>query len=85
MATDCDVVVVGAGLAGLSAARQMAIHGLDVRVIEAADDVGGRVRSDYVDGFTLDRGFQLYNPAYPEAARVLDHDALDLRDRKSVV
>lgn len=79
MATDCDVVVVGAGLAGLSAARQMAIHGLDVRVIEAADDVGGRVRSDYVDGFTLDRGFQLYNPAYPEAARVLDHDALDLR------
>ena len=75
----CDVVVVGAGLAGLSAARQMSIHGADVIVVEAAGTVGGRVRSDVVDGFTLDRGFQLYNPAYPEAARVLDHDALDLR------
>lgn len=74
----CDIAVVGAGLAGLAAARQVAIHGVDVRVIEAADDVGGRVRTDVVDGFLLDRGFQLYNPAYPEAARVLDHDALAL-------
>jgi hypothetical protein len=57
----------------------LAIFGADVRVIEAADAVGGRVRTDKVDGFTLDRGFQLYNPAYPEAARVLDHQALDLR------
>jgi len=74
----CDIAIVGAGLAGLAAAREASIHGLDVRVIEAADDVGGRVRSDDVDGFILDRGFQLYNPAYPEAARVLDHEALDL-------
>ena len=73
-----DVVIVGAGLAGLAAARELSIHGVDVCVLEAADAVGGRVRSDYVDGFTLDRGFQLYNPAYPEAARVLDHEALDL-------
>lgn len=79
MPTRCDVVVVGAGLAGLAAARQLAIHGADVRVLEASEAVGGRVRSDEVDGFTLDRGFQLYNPAYPEAARVLDHEALDLR------
>ena len=74
-----DVVVIGAGLAGLAAARQLAIHGVDVVVLEAGDDVGGRVRTDRVDGLLLDRGFQLYNPAYPEAARVLDHDALDLR------
>ena len=74
-----DVVIVGAGLAGLAAARQLAIHGVDVIVLESADDVGGRVRSDRVDGLILDRGFQLYNPAYPEAARVLDHGALDLR------
>lgn len=74
----CDIAVVGAGLAGLAAAREAAIHDLDVRVIEAADDVGGRVRTDAVDGFLLDHGFQLYNPAYPEAARVLDHDALAL-------
>jgi len=78
MAQTHDVVIVGAGLAGLAAARQLAIHGADVRVVEAADAVGGRVRSDHIDGFTLDRGFQLYNPAYPEAARVLDHQALDL-------
>lgn len=74
-----DVVVVGAGLSGLAAARQLAIHDVDVVVVESADAVGGRVRSDRVDGLTLDHGFQLYNPAYPEAARVLDHEALDLR------
>ena len=77
--TQHDVIVVGAGLAGLAAARQLSIHGIDVVVLEAGDDVGGRVRTDRVDGLLLDRGFQLYNPAYPEAARVLDHDALDLK------
>lgn len=74
-----DVVVVGAGLAGLAAARELSINGIDVLVVESSDDVGGRVRTDLVDGLRLDRGFQLYNPAYPEAARVLDHDALELR------
>ncbi len=74
-----DAVIVGAGLSGLAAARQLSIHGAQVCVVEATDGVGGRVRSDRLDGFILDRGFQLYNPAYPEAARVLDHEALDLR------
>jgi len=74
-----DVLVVGAGLAGLCAARLLCSAGLDVAVIEASDAVGGRVRTDVVDGFRLDRGFQLYNPAYPEGRRVLDHEALDLR------
>lgn len=74
-----DVVIVGAGLSGLAAARELSIHGLDVALLERADDVGGRVRTDHIDGLTLDHGFQLYNPAYPEAARVLDHAALDLR------
>jgi phytoene dehydrogenase-like protein len=74
-----DVVVVGAGLAGLCAAKVLVEAGLDVLVLEASDEVGGRVRTDVVDGFRLDRGFQLYNPAYPEGRRVLDHDALDLR------
>ncbi|MEZ5115460.1 MAG: NAD(P)/FAD-dependent oxidoreductase [Candidatus Nanopelagicales bacterium] len=77
--TSAQVVVVGAGLAGLAAARQLAIHGVDVRVLEASDGVGGRVRTDTVDGLLLDRGFQLYNPAYPEGARLLDHEALSLR------
>ena len=74
-----DVVVVGAGLAGLCAARRLHQHGLDVVVLEASDDVGGRVRTDDVDGFLLDRGFQLYNPAYPEGRRVLDHRRLHLQ------
>ncbi len=66
VANRVEVVVVGAGLAGLRAAQLLAAAGRQVVVLEAGDGVGGRVRSDHVDGFTLDRGFQLYNPAYPE-------------------
>ena len=74
-----DVVVVGAGLAGLACAGRLVAAGLEVLVLEAADAVGGRVRTDRVDGFLLDRGFQVLNTAYPEARRVLDLAALDLR------
>ncbi|HWJ11281.1 MAG TPA: NAD(P)/FAD-dependent oxidoreductase [Nocardioides sp.] len=74
----CDVVVVGAGLAGLSAATRLAADGLDVVVVEASDGVGGRMRTDRVDGFLLDRGFQVLNTAYPAVRRLLDVDALDL-------
>ncbi|WP_370524322.1 NAD(P)/FAD-dependent oxidoreductase [Cellulomonas sp. APG4] len=74
-----DVVVVGAGLAGLACARSLQARGLEVRVLEAGDAVGGRVRTDHVDGFTLDRGFQLLNPAYPAVRELVDVDALDLR------
>lgn len=77
--SSADVVVVGAGLAGLCAARRLAAAGVEVVVLESAGAVGGRVATDPVDGFLLDRGFQVYNTAYPEAARVLDHAALDLR------
>ncbi|MEU7531228.1 NAD(P)/FAD-dependent oxidoreductase [Saccharothrix sp. NPDC042600] len=73
------VVVVGAGLAGLSAARVLAGAGVSVTVVEAADDVGGRVRTDVVDGVRLDRGFQILLPAYPELARAVDVAALRLR------
>jgi glycine/D-amino acid oxidase-like deaminating enzyme len=77
--TDADVLVVGAGLAGLAAARHLSAAGHHVTVLEAASGVGGRVRSERIDGITVDRGFQLLNPAYPEARRVLDLDALALR------
>jgi glycine/D-amino acid oxidase-like deaminating enzyme len=77
--TDADVLVVGAGLAGLAAARHLTGVGRRVIVLEAADAVGGRVRSERIDGVTVDRGFQLLNPAYPEAQRVLDLPALRLR------
>ena len=76
---DVDVAIVGAGLAGLAAARRLNEAGASVAVFEADDAVGGRVRTDYVDGLQFDRGFQLLNPAYPEAARVLDLEALNLR------
>src|SRR3954453_19023851 len=76
---DVDVAIVGAGLAGLAAAVHLTEAGRSVRVYEASDAVGGRVRPDLVDGFRLDRGFQVYDTAYPESSRVLDHDALSLR------
>lgn len=74
-----DVVVVGAGLAGLRCAARLAGSGLDVVVLEAADVVGGRQRTDEVDGFLLDRGFQVLNPAYPAVHRWVDTDHLVLR------
>jgi phytoene dehydrogenase-like protein len=73
------VVVVGAGLAGLACATNLHHAGVDVVVLEASDGVGGRVRTDAVDGFLLDRGFQVILTAYPELHRQLDVDALDLR------
>lgn len=74
-----DVVVVGAGLAGLAAARTLSDAGRSVIVLEASDGVGGRVRTDEVDGFHLDRGFQVLLTAYPELELQLDLDALHLR------
>ncbi len=78
MATE-DVVVIGAGLAGLAAAVHLTATGRSVTVLEASDAVGGRVRTDNADGYLLDRGFQVYDTAYPESARVLDHAALELQ------
>jgi len=75
---DHDVIVLGAGLAGLAAARHLAAAGLDVAVWEASDGVGGRVRTDRVDGFLLDRGFQVLNPAYPALRAEADLRRLDL-------
>lgn len=82
-----DAVVVGAGVAGLTAARELARAGLDVVVLEASDGVGGRVRTDEVDGFRLDRGFQVLPVSYPEASAVLRYEPLHLRrfERGAVV
>jgi len=74
-----SVVIVGAGVAGLNCAVHLTRQGIPVTVIESSDGVGGRVRTDVVDGFLLDRGFQIFLTSYPEARRALDYDALDLR------
>ena len=76
---DADVLVVGAGLAGLRCSRVLQEAGHEVLVFEAADAVGGRIRTDRVDGFLVDRGFQLLNPAYPAVRRWIDIDALGLQ------
>ena len=73
------IAVAGAGLAGLAAATMAVDHGHDVTVVERADGPGGRVRTDVVDGYRLDRGFQILLTAYPTAQRVLDYGELDLR------
>lgn len=72
-----DVIVVGAGVAGLACARTLAAAGRVPLVLERSDCVGGRVRTDVVDGFLLDHGFQVLPLAYPEAKALLDYDRLD--------
>jgi hypothetical protein len=78
MKKDAEVIIIGAGLAGLTAAKVLKAAGKSVLVLEASDAAGGRVRTDEVDGFLLDRGFQVFLTAYPEAKRLLDYDALEL-------
>ena len=79
MSSSPDVLIVGAGLAGLSCARQLHEKAVSFQILEASDGVGGRVRTDQVDGFLLDRGFQVLLTAYPEAQRLLNYSLLDLK------
>jgi phytoene dehydrogenase-like protein len=74
-----DVFIIGAGVSGLVCALELTRLGFSVQVLEASDGVGGRVRTDVVDGFRLDRGFQVLLTAYPEARRWLSYEGLALR------
>jgi protoporphyrinogen oxidase len=74
-----DVTIIGAGLAGLTCARELVARGLLIDLIEASDRVGGRVRTDSCQGFLLDRGFQVLLTAYPECRKRLDYAALNLK------
>jgi phytoene dehydrogenase-like protein len=75
-----EVVIIGAGLAGLSCALSLESAGVQVALLEATDRPGGRVSTDLVEGFRLDRGFQVLLTAYPEATRLLNYDALQLKN-----
>jgi phytoene dehydrogenase-like protein len=71
--------VIGAGLAGLACAGDLVAAGAAVRVLEAGDAVGGRMRTDQRAGFLLDHGFQVFNTSYPQVRRRIDLRALQLR------
>lgn len=79
MSISVDTIIIGAGLAGLACARRLHEAGKSFLICEASDRVGGRIATDEVDGFRLDRGFQVLLTAYPDAKRMLDYAALDLR------
>jgi phytoene dehydrogenase-like protein len=79
MSSSADVLIIGAGLAGLCCARRLAESDIAFQIVEASEAIGGRVRTDEAEGFLLDRGFQVLLNVYPEAQRVLDYSRLDLK------
>lgn len=76
---DFKIHIVGAGVSGLVAAQVIENHGYSATIIEASDRVGGRVKTDVMDGFQLDHGFQVLLTGYPAAQKYLDFDSLDLQ------
>jgi phytoene dehydrogenase-like protein len=74
-----DIAIIGAGVAGLACGRRLFEAGKKFVIYEASDGIGGRLRTDEVEGFRLDRGFQVFLPALPMAKAMLNYDALDLR------
>jgi protoporphyrinogen oxidase len=77
LVSDKKVAIIGAGLAGLSAAINLQDAGCEVEIFESSDRVGGRVATDVIDGYRLDRGFQLINARYPELIRLEVMQELD--------
>lgn len=74
-----DVIIIGAGISGLSAAQRLQKEGLNFIILEASDSVGGRIKTDYVKDYQLDRGFQVLLTAYPETQNLFDYSALKLK------
>ncbi len=77
------IVIIGAGIAGLTCAKYLKDRGIETLILEASDNVGGRVRTDVVNGFKLDRGFQVLLTSYPEAKKLLNYDDLQFKNLPS--
>jgi phytoene dehydrogenase-like protein len=77
------IVIIGAGIAGLTCAKYLKDRGVEALILESSDAVGGRVRTDTVKGFKLDRGFQVLLTSYPEAKKLLDYNDLRLQNLPS--
>jgi len=75
-----DAVIIGAGLSGLRCALKLYRSGVSFLLIEKTDSVGGRVKTDFLQGYKLDRGFQALFTAYPEAQSILDYHSLNLKE-----
>ena len=73
------ITIIGAGIAGLTAAVHLHKNGFKIQILEASNRAGGRVKTDKIDGFLLDHGFQVFLDSYPEAKKILDYKALNLK------
>ncbi|MCP4521896.1 MAG: FAD-dependent oxidoreductase [Cytophagales bacterium] len=76
---DQKIYIIGAGISGLIAAKVLEDNGYHPIILEATDRVGGRVKTDIVNGYQLDHGFQVLLTAYPAANKYLDYESLDLQ------
>ena len=74
-----SIIIIGGGVAGLTAALYLERQGLEVLLLESSDRVGGRIKTDQIDGYLLDHGFQVYLTAYGEGLKTLELDKLNLK------
>lgn len=75
-----DAVIIGAGAAGLACAKVLQDNNLSYTVLESSNQPGGRIRTDVVDGFQLDHGFQVLQTGYPDVGQYLNLQALQLKN-----
>jgi phytoene dehydrogenase-like protein len=73
------ITIIGAGISGLTAAVYLHRKGFKIKILEASDRAGGRIKTDLVDGFRLDKGFQVLLTEYPETKALLDYEKLNLK------